>query len=143
MVEYARNVLGIEDADHEESNPKASRLLISRLSCSLVGTSERIEIQAGTLAYRVYGKGETVERYSCNYSLNPKYQEQINRSKLKVVGRNDKGAVRIIELEGQRFFLASLFLPQRSSTAEKPHLMIMRYLEEALRFRQLRQEVEM
>ena len=108
-----------------------------------MGTSERVEIQAGTLAYRVYGKGETVERYNCNYSLNPEYQEQINQSKLKVVGRNDNGAARIIELEGQRFFIASLFLPQRSSAIEKPHLMIMRYLEAALRFRQLRQDVEM
>lgn len=108
-----------------------------------MGTSERIEIQAGTLAYRVYGKGETVEKYSCNYSLSPEYQEQITQGKLKIVGQNDVGAVRIIELEGQCFFLASLFLPQRSSTAKKPHLMIMRYLEEALRFRQLRQDVEM
>jgi CTP synthase (UTP-ammonia lyase) len=106
-----------------------------------VGTSERIEIQAGTLAYRLYGKEETVEKYSCNYSLNPEYQEQISQGKLKIVGRNDEGAVRIIELEGNRFFIASLFLPQRSSTAEKPHPMIARYLQEALRFRQLRQDV--
>ena len=108
-----------------------------------MGTSEQIEIQAGTLAYRVYCKGETVERYSCKYSLNPEYQKLINQSKLKVVGRNDEGAARIIELEGHRFFIASLFLPQRSSAVEKPHLMVMRYLEEALRFRQLRQDVEM
>ncbi len=103
-----------------------------------MGTSERIEIQAGTFAYQVYGKGEAVERYSCNYSLNPEYQEQINQGKLKVVGRNEEGAVRVIELEGQRFFMASLFLPQVNSIAEKPHPMIMRYLEEALRFGGLR-----
>lgn len=105
--------------------------------------SERIEIQADTLAYQVYDKGETVEKYSCSYSLNPEYQEQISQGKLKVVGRNDEGAVRVIELEGQRFFMASLFLPQRNSTAEKPHPMVIRYLKEALSFGQLRQEVEM
>ena len=88
----------------------------------------------------MYGKGETVERYSCNYSLNPKYQEEIKRGELRVVGHNEDGAVRIIELEGRRFFMASLFLPQRSSTAEKPHPLIMRYLEEALRFRAFRQD---
>jgi CTP synthase (UTP-ammonia lyase) len=75
--------------------------------------------------------------------LNPEYQEQINQGKIKVVGRNDEGAAGIIELEGQCFFIASLFLPQRSSTTEKPHLMIVRYLEEALRFRQSRQDVVM
>jgi CTP synthase (UTP-ammonia lyase) len=108
-----------------------------------VGASERIEIQAGTLAYEVYGKGETVEKYSCNYSLNPEYQEQVSQGQLKVVGRNDKGAARVIELEGQRFFMASLFLPQMNSAAGKPHPMILRYLEEALRFGELRQDVEL
>jgi len=128
----------MEDADHEESNPKASRLLISQLSCSLAGTSEQIELGPGTLAYQVYGKGETVEKYSCSYSLNPEYQERISEGKLRVVGRNGVGAVRLIELKGQRLFMASLFLPQMNSIAEKPHPMIMRYLEEALRFGQLR-----
>jgi CTP synthase (UTP-ammonia lyase) len=131
-------VLGLEDADHQESNPKAPRLLISQLSCSLAGMSERIELEPGTLAYQVYGKGETVEKYSCSYSLNPEYQERISAGKLRVVGRNGAGAVRIIELVGQRFFMASLFLPQMNSIAEKPHAMIMRYLEEALRFGQLK-----
>jgi len=104
----------------------------------LAGKSERVTIQAGTLAFQVYGKSETVERYSCNYSLNPEYQEEINQGMLRVVGRNKDGAVRIVELEGRRFFMASLFLPQMGSTAEKPHPMIMRFLEDALRFRQSR-----
>ena len=137
MLEYARNVLGIADADHQESNPEASRPFISQLSCSLAGASERIELQADTMAYQVYGKEETVEKYSCNYSLNPEYQEQISQGKLKVVGRNGEGAVRVIELEERRFFLASLFLPQMSSAAGRPHPMIMKYLEEALKFGQM------
>ena len=91
----------------------------------------------------MYGKEETVERYSCNYSLNPEYQEQISQGKLRVVGRNEEGAVRVIELEGRRFFMASLFLPQRSSTADRPHPMIVKYLEEALSFGELRQDVKM
>jgi len=113
------------------------------LSCSLAGASERIELQADNIAYQVYGKEETVEKYSCNYSLNPEYQEQISQGKLKVVGRNGEGAVRVIELEGQRFFMASLFLPQMNSTTEKPHPMIMRYLEAALRFGKLKSEIKM
>jgi len=104
----------------------------------LAGISERVGIQAGTLAFQVYGKAETVERYSCNYSLNPEYQEEINQGMLRIVGRNEDGSVRIVEIEGRRFFMASLFLPQMSSTPEKPHPMIMRLLEEALRSRQLR-----
>ena len=130
--------MGIEDADHEESNPKTSRPLISKLNCSLAGTSERIKIQPDTLAHQVYGKGETVERYSCSYSLNSEYQEQINQGELKFVGRNDDGEIRVIELEGHHYFIASLFLPQMNSASGRPHPMIKKYLEEALRFGEMK-----
>jgi CTP synthase (UTP-ammonia lyase) len=106
-------------------------LLIRQLSCSLVGESERIDIEPGTLVHRVYGQEQVVEKYGCSYGLNPEYQEQIGRGTLKVVGRNAEGAVRVVELEGHRFFIASLFLPQMSSTLEKPHPMIKAYLKEA------------
>lgn len=132
-MEYARNVIGMEDADHAESNPKADSPLISKLSCTLSGKSERIKIQAHTLASQVYGKQETIERYSCNYSLNPEYQEQIGQGGLKFVGRNEAGAVRVIELEGHRFFIASLFLPQLNPPAGNPHPLIVDFLKAALR----------
>lgn len=128
-------MLGIEDADHEESNPETTSPFISKLSCSLAGQSEKIEIKSGTLAYQAYSKGETIEKYRCSYSLNPEYQEQIYQSNLKVVGTNDEGAVRIIELEGHRFFMASLFLPQMNSAPGSPHPMMVHYLKAALRFR--------
>jgi len=102
------------------------------LTCSLAGQSEKIELKAGTLAYQAYGKGETTEKYRCSYGLNPEYQEQIYQSDLKVVGMNEGGEIRIIELEGQRFFMASLFLPQMNSTPGNPHPMIMEYLRAAM-----------
>ena len=131
-------MIGIEDADHEENNPKTSRPLISKLSFSLAGINERIKIQTDTLAHQVYGKEETVEKYSCSFSLNPEYQEQISRGKLKFVGRNDEGEIRVIELKGCRYFIASLFLPQMKSAPGRPHPMIMKFLEEAMKFRGLR-----
>jgi CTP synthase (UTP-ammonia lyase) len=134
--------MSIEDADHEESNPNASIPFISKLSYSLVGADELIEILSGSLAYRVYGKGEALERYSCNYSLNPKYQAQVSQGKLKIVGRNVEGTARLIELEERRFFMASLFLPQMNSTPGSPHPIILKYLEEALKFRELRRDIE-
>lgn len=124
-------MLGIQDAAHAESNPQAPRPLIGQLSCSLVGESERIDIKPGTLLHQVYGKEQVLERYACNYGLNPEYREQIGRGTLQVVGRNAEGAVRVVELEGHRFFIASLFLPQTSSTPEKPHPMIKAYLKKA------------
>jgi CTP synthase (UTP-ammonia lyase) len=106
-----------------------------------VGKSERIELLKDTLAYRVYKRGIIEEKYSCSYSLNPEYQKKFKESRLKIVGRNEEGATRVIEIEEQGFFMASLFLPQMNSTAEKPHPMVLKFLEEALIFRQLKEGV--
>src|SRR5438552_5695731 len=48
ILEYARNMLGFTDAEHEESAPKASRLFISRLKCSLVGRTMTIALTPGS-----------------------------------------------------------------------------------------------
>jgi CTP synthase (UTP-ammonia lyase) len=53
-LEYARNVLGLDDADHAESNPGASRLFITPLSCSLVGKAMSIRVLADSIAGRRY-----------------------------------------------------------------------------------------
>jgi hypothetical protein len=66
-----------------------------------VGKSEWIEILEDTLTYRVYGRSTIEEKYSCNYSLNPEYQEKFKEGGMKFVGRNGNGAIRVIELKGQ------------------------------------------
>jgi CTP synthase (UTP-ammonia lyase) len=138
-VEYARHVLGIQDAEHEESAPDAPRLLISKLACSLVGVTERVSITPGTLAHRAYGKTEAAERFHCNYGLNPTYRHHISRGALKVAGVDAHGAVRIVELPTHRFFLATLFLPQLASRPDRPHPLIKAYLQAAQAFQALRQ----
>ena len=124
-------MLGIQDAAHAESNPQAPRPLIGRLSCSLVGQRETIDVKPGTLVHRIYGQAQVVETYACSYGLNPEYRERIGRGMLQVVGRNAEGAVRAVELASHRFFIASLFLPQASSTPEEPHPLIEAYLRAA------------
>jgi CTP synthase (UTP-ammonia lyase) len=53
ILEYVRNVLGFADAQHQETAPQASRLVISRLACSLVGRSMSITLQPDSLVARV------------------------------------------------------------------------------------------
>jgi CTP synthase (UTP-ammonia lyase) len=53
----------------------------------------------------------------------------------KVAGVDSEGEIRIVELPGHRFFVATLFLPQLSSTAKVPHPIITTYLEAALGFK--------
>jgi CTP synthase (UTP-ammonia lyase) len=128
--------LAIHDAEHEETAPDASNLVISKLTCSLVGQAQTIKIVPGTLAHRVYGKEETVEEFRCNYGLNPEYRDKIGTGGLKVAGVDSNGEVRIVELSGHRFFIATLFVPQLSSSFDMPHRLIAAYLKAAMSFQQ-------
>jgi CTP synthase (UTP-ammonia lyase) len=133
-VEYARNVLGFTDADHEESSPNASVKLISKLTCSLVGQERNVEIVPGSQAHRIYGKNEAKEIFACNYGLNEGFSNQIRSKELRVSGYDDDGTVRMVELPGHPFFISTLFVPQVVSQIGEPHPLIVAYVEAASRF---------
>ena len=95
--------------------------MITALTCSLVGQTQPVRLQADSLAGRLYGRAETLEDYYCNYGLNPDYRARLERAGLRVSGVGDDGKVRIIELSDHPFFLATLFLPQARSAAMAPH----------------------
>jgi CTP synthase (UTP-ammonia lyase) len=127
-------VLAIQDAEHEETAPEAPRLVVSQLSCSLVGTTQTITILPETLAHRAYEQTAVTEQFACNYGLNPAYREHLSHGGLKVVGIDAMGEVRLVELVTHRFFIATLFLPQLSSSAARPHPLILAYLKAAQNF---------
>ena len=124
ILEYAREVLGFADAEHEESAPNASRLFISRLGCSLAGRSMSIALEPGSELARIYGRRTVQEQYLCNFGVNPSYVETLRSGALRVVGSDAEGEVRAVELAGHPFFIGTLFLPQLSSTASHPHPLV-------------------
>jgi CTP synthase (UTP-ammonia lyase) len=107
-------------------------LVISRLSCSLVETTQAIRLLPGSLAHRLYGQSEVTEAFACNYGLNPQYREQFLNSELSLVGVDAGGEVRMVELPTHPFFLGTLFLPQLRSSAERPHPLITAYIRAGL-----------
>lgn len=131
ILEYARNVLGFADAEHEETDPKASRLFISRLTCSLVGRTMNITLQPDSLVARSYGRIKIHEKYYCNFGVNPEYERLLRSGALRVVGSDDEGAVRVAELPGHPFFVGTLFVPQLSSTRLAPHPLVSAFVKAA------------
>ena len=129
ILEYARNVLRIPQADHEETNPAASQLLISRLACSLAGRTMTITLQPGSLLARLYGRTTVREEYHCNYGVNPTYVDTLRSAALRIVASDDEGEVRAVELADHPFFLGTLFLPQHRTTASAPHPIISGFLQ--------------
>lgn len=132
---------GISDIGHAEYGDNPANSIVTLVSCAVDNRPDgaprlwgilNINIKRDSLAYRIYGKGQTEETFSCNYELNPAYRETIESKGLKVSGETDEGGARIIELPGHRFFIATGFLPQLLSEPESPHPLITTYLKAAL-----------
>lgn len=115
LLEYARNVLGLLDADHAETNPQASLPLITPLTCSLVEKEMEILLAEGSRLRRSYGVPRTVEGYRCSYGPNPEYEQKLFGGPLRVTARDADGEVRGAELSGHPFFVGTLFQPERKS----------------------------
>jgi CTP synthase (UTP-ammonia lyase) len=125
-------VLGIADAEHEESAPRAPTLLISKLPGSLVGKTQAIKILPGTLLHSAYRRDEVTEQFACNFGFNPRFRDKIAGGRLKVTGVGPGGEVRAVEISDHPFYVATLFLPQISSGPGSPHPLIVAYLRAAL-----------
>jgi CTP synthase (UTP-ammonia lyase) len=128
-------VLGISDAEHEESAPEAPTLVISKLLCSLVAQAQPVFISPGSCAYHAYRQAEVTEQFNCNYGLNPAFRDRISAGPLHITGVDQEGEVRIVELTDHPFFVATLFQPQLSSQEGQPHPLITAYLSAALAHR--------
>jgi len=95
--------------------------VVTALACSLVGQQQRVTIRPGTLAARLYGALEAVEDYYCNYGVNPAYAAMLDGAGLRISGTGAGGEVRIVEIPGHPFFVATLFLPQARAQPGSPH----------------------
>lgn len=129
IIEYARNVLGLLDAEHEESQPGASQLVISRLACSLVGRTMTVTLQPGSVVAGLYGQSTTEEQYLCNFGVNPGFVDRLRGGRLQGVGSDLEGVIRAVEMKDHPFFIGTLFLPQLSSSATRPHPLISGFLK--------------
>lgn len=129
VIEFARNVLGISDAQHAEHDPYASKLLITPLSCSLVGQRMEVLIEAETLAAAAYSATAAAEEYYCNFGLNPDYEAALEKGGLRIIGRDALREPRILTLPQHPFFLATVFVPQLRSTQSEPHPLVVAFLK--------------
>jgi len=122
LIEYARNVLGFADADHQKSNPKAGMPLISQMDAAMMGVKARVRFTAGSILSKVYRAKDSVELYHCSFGLNNRYRRLIESGPLCITAVDDHDEIRAVELDGHPFFLATLFLPEMHSngTAASP-----------------------
>jgi CTP synthase (UTP-ammonia lyase) len=92
----------------------------------------KIRVIQSSAAYSIYKKVEIKEPFNCNYELNPAFRGRLERHGLKVSGESADGGARIIELPDRRFYIATGFQPQRASEINKPHPLIIAWLQAAV-----------
>jgi len=131
VVEYARNVAGLEGANTSEVDEQTPHPVIDFLpeqrAIREKGASMRLGaypcvLTKGTKAYAAYGSTEISERHRHRYEFNPEYRERLELAGLVMSGTSPDGhLVEIIELEDHPWFVASQFHPEFKSRPFAPH----------------------
>lgn len=127
VVEFARNVLGLKDANSSElantSNPVIDLLPEQEQVKNKGGTmrlgDHTVTIKEGTLAHNFYGKTKIVERHRHRFEVNPKFIPMFEEKGLVFSGY-DGYRMEILELPTHRFFIGTQFHPEFKSAPGKP-----------------------
>jgi len=117
VVEFARNVAGIAGAEHAETAQASTELVVTRLSCSLVGEARNVTAVPGTRMHQLCGGAPFAGFHWCNYGLAPGFVDRLTTHGLRVTAMADDAGVEAIELPAHPFFLATLFQPQVGALA--------------------------
>ena len=143
LIEFARNVLGIADADSAENNSGSKNIIIYPVACAvtgrlrdapkLSGAVPEIRLRPGSYLQSFYGKDKEIvtEQFFCNFEVNPDYEWATMEAGFPIVARGEKGEIRAIESPTHRFFVATLFQPQLASTETNPHPVVLAFIQAA------------
>ena len=124
LIEFARDVAGIAAADHAETNARTTDPVVTALSCSLVDQTGGIIFTPGSRMHAIFGGRPAHEGYHCNYGVNPAYRARLEAAGLRFTGFDPAGDIRAFELPRHRFFLGTLFQPERSALQGVSHPLI-------------------
>ncbi len=145
VIEFARNVLGLDQANTTEVMANAKYpvidLMADQKTTTIKGGTMRLgaytcEIEKGTLAYSIYGRTTVRERHRHRYELNNEYVEALEKGGMKASGKNpDTGLVEIVEILNHPFFIGVQFHPELKSTPENPQPIFVAFIKAAMKYR--------
>lgn len=139
VIEYARNVLGLEDANSTEMNPttpyKVIDLMEEQKNISNMGGSMRLgaykcQLKEGSLIYQAYGKPLVEERHRHRFEFNSDYRENFEQHGMMCTGINpDTDLVEAVEIPGKKWFMGVQFHPEYNSTVISPNPLFMSFIK--------------
>ena len=129
VIEYFRNVLGLPDASHAESDGVGEGNVVTALACSLRGEERLVRPIPGTRFSALVGDKPFVGMHYCGYGPAPGVAERLAAAGMVIEATADDAGVEVLELPANRFFMLSLFQPQVGALAGKPvHLLLREFV---------------
>jgi len=148
VIEFARNVCGLTDADSSEFNPATPHRVIYKLrelrGIDDLGGTMRLGaypcvLTAGSNTHKAYGEVEISERHRHRYEFNREYEETLIAHGLRIVGASPDGNfVEVVEVEGHPWFVGCQFHPEFKSKPLTSHPLFKAFIQASYAHRQAR-----
>lgn len=153
VVEYARHIVGLDQAHSSEFNPQTPAPVIALIDewinqdgsveqrdvdSDLGGTmrlgGQICNLQAGTAAREIYGSDTITERHRHRYEFNNRYRDQLKDSSLVISGLSNDDLVEMVELNNHPWFIGCQFHPEFTSNPRDGHALFTSYIQAARSF---------
>jgi len=142
VIEYARNVLGFEDANSTEMDTKTPYNVIDLMEeqkgITNMGGTMRLgaydcELEAGSKAAKAYKNTLIQERHRHRFEFNNKYKADFENAGMSCVGHNpDTGLVEVVEIPSLKWFVGVQYHPEYNSTVLKPNPLFIGFVKAAI-----------
>ncbi|NPA12160.1 MAG: CTP synthase [Epsilonproteobacteria bacterium] len=150
VIEYARNVLGLKDANSQEFDPDTKNPVVYlidefidasgqkqiRTHKSPLGGTMRLGgyeclVKEGTKLHQAYKSDKVIERHRHRYEVNSNYQEALEKEGMIISGKSKEGLIEAVELKNHPWFVGVQFHPEFSNKLKNPNRVIMAFVESA------------
>ena len=139
VIEYARNVLNLEEANSTEINPntpfKVIDLMEEQKNITDMGGSMRLgayncDLQKGSVVYAAYGKEKIQERHRHRFEFNGDYRAEFENAGMRCSGINpETGLVEVVEMPEKKWFVGVQFHPEYNSTVVSPNPLFLSFIK--------------
>lgn len=153
VIEFARNVLQLKDANSTEMNHDTKHPVIDIMEAQKMVTHKggtmrlgawNCELTEGSLVKDIYRSEEISERHRHRYEYNNKYKTELENAGLKSTGINpETGLVEIVELEGHPWYVGVQYHPEYKSTVANPHPLFVGFVKAAVTYSKQKNSVKL
>ncbi len=143
VIEYARNLLNLSDANSSEMNPETTNPVINLMEDQKTVTEKggtmrlgawQCDIKPDSLAHKIYKTTTIKERHRHRYEFNSNFRDQLEKAGLKATGTNPQtGLVEIVEIENHPYFIGVQYHPEYKSTVANPHPLFVSFVAAAVK----------